>query len=276
MAVQKIGTQKAFSFVPIAERQHKPRTVGITEVRDWGMGRNALDDLLQSAGEYIDILKMPAGTYRLQNRDFVREKIAMCREHGIECSTGGFLERVVLAGPDIVYQFLDEARDLGFTVVEVSTGTLVLPLAHKLELVKLVQEYGLKAKPEVAMVYGIMPGQEPGKDYTINPDHLFHEIEMQLEAGAWKVLIESEGITENVSEWRTDIIYQIAARFPLDRLQFEAADPMVFTWYVKSFGSEVNLFIDSSQIMELEATRTGVWGKSLTWGRVATFQRKAA
>ncbi|MBI2918698.1 MAG: phosphosulfolactate synthase [Chloroflexi bacterium] len=276
MALHKIGTMKAFSFVPIAERQHKPRKVGITEVRDWGMGRHALEDLLQSAGEYIDILKMPAGVYRLQDRDYVREKISLCQEYGVQCSTGGFLERVVLAGPDIVYAFLDEARDLGFTVVEVSTGTLVLPQSHKIELVKLVQEYGLKPKPEVAMVYGIMPGQVPGKDYTINPDHMFHEIEQHLEAGAWKVLIESEGITENVAEWRTDVIYQIAARFPMERLQFEAADPMVFTWYVKNFGSEVNLFIDQSQIMELETTRTGVWGKSLTWGRVATFQRKAA
>lgn len=276
MAVQKMAARKAFSFVPIAERQGKPRSMGITEVRDWGMGRHALEDILESAGEYIDILKMPAGLYRLQSRDFVRDKIALCQEHEVECSTGGFLERVALAGTDVVYQFLGEARDLGFSIVEVSTGTLVLPLAHKLELVKAVQEHGLKAKPEVAMVYGIMPGQLPGKDYAISPDHMFHEIEMHLEAGAWKVLIESEGITENVDEWRTDIVYQIAARFPLERLQFEAADPMVFTWYVKNFGSEVNLFIDQSQIMELEATRTGVWGKSLTWGRVATFQRKAA
>lgn len=31
---------------------------------------------------------------------------------------------------------------------------------------------------------------------------------------------------------------------------FEAADPQVFAWYVKTYGPEENVFIDHSQIVQ--------------------------
>ncbi len=45
---------------------------------------------------------------------------------------------------------------------------------------------------------------------------------------------------------------------------FEAADPDVFAWYIKNCGPEVNVFVDHSQIVQLERLRAGIWGtKSL-------------
>jgi len=35
----------------------------------------------------------------------------------------------------------------------------------------------------------------------------------------------------------------------------------------------VNLFVDNSQIVELECMRSGLWGKATTWGRVASYGR---
>ena len=46
----------------------------------------------------------------------------------------------------------------------------------------------------------------------------------------------------------------------LEKLMFEAADPEVFSWYIKNYGPEVNLFIDHSQIIQLEILRRGIWG----------------
>jgi hypothetical protein len=46
----------------------------------------------------------------------------------------------------------------------------------------------------------------------------------------------------------------------------------VFSWYVKSFGPEVNLFVDHSQIVQLECLRSGIWGTKSTWGRVVTYK----
>lgn len=73
-------------------------------------------------------------------------------------------------------------------------------------------------------------------------------------------MIESEGITESVKSWRSDLPAQFAEALGLDHVMFEAAGPAVFTWYIKSFGPEVNLFVDHSQIVHLEALRRGIWG----------------
>jgi len=52
--------------------------------------------------------------------------------------------------------------------------------------------------------------------------------------GVKKMMVESEGITENVGDdWRTDVVTKIARELPMEKTMFEAADPKVFTWYVR-------------------------------------------
>lgn len=66
-----------------------------------------------------------------------------------------------------------------------------------------------------------------------------------LEAGAYMIMIESEGITESVRSWRTDV----PAKFNVlrrEKVMFEAAEPEFFQWYIKNYGPEVNLFVDHS------------------------------
>jgi len=89
-----------------------------------------------------------------------------------------------------------------------------------------------------------------------------------LDAGADIIMIESEGITENVKSWRTDVVARIINQLGLEQVMFEGADPPVFEWYIKSYGNEINLFVDHSQIVQLEALRSGIWGTKSTWGRI--------
>jgi phosphosulfolactate synthase (CoM biosynthesis protein A) len=86
------------------------------------------------------------------------------------------------------------------------------------------------------------------------------------------IMIESEGITEQVREWRTDIVARIVAELGLDHLMFEAAEPEVFSWYVKNYGPDVNLFVDHSQIVQLECLRAGIWGTQDTWSRMLRYE----
>ena len=58
------------------------------------------------------------------------------------------------------------------------------------------------------------------------------------------VMIESEGITEQVAAWRSDIPGRFVEALGLEQVMFEAADPDVFAWYVRNYGPEVNLFVD--------------------------------
>ena len=53
---------------------------------------------------------------------------------------------------------------------------------------------------------------------------------------------------------------------------FEAADPEVFAWYIKNYGPEVNLFVDHSQIVQLECLRREFGELKSLWGRVLTYK----
>lgn len=43
-------------------------------------------------------------------------------------------------------------------------------------------------------------------------------------------MIESEGITEEVKTWRTDVVADIARDVGIEKVIFEAANPEVFGW----------------------------------------------
>lgn len=85
-------------------------------------------------------------------------------------------------------------------------------------------------------------------------------------------MVESEGITESVESWRTDVPATFVNALGLNNVMFEAADPAVFAWYIKNYGPEVNLFVDHSQIVQLESLRSGTWGAKSLWGRVLTYK----
>jgi phosphosulfolactate synthase (CoM biosynthesis protein A) len=85
-------------------------------------------------------------------------------------------------------------------------------------------------------------------------------------------MIESEGITEQVREWRTDVVARIVSELGLDYVMFEAADPDVFSWYIKNYGIDINLFVDDSQIVQLECMRAGIWGTQDTWGCMLSYR----
>jgi phosphosulfolactate synthase (CoM biosynthesis protein A) len=75
-----------------------------------------------------------------------------------------------------------------------------------------------------------------------------------------------------VRTWRTDIAARFIRELGLEQVMMEAADPAVFAWYIKSYGPEVNLFVDHSQIVQLECLRSGIWGTADLWGRVLTYK----
>lgn len=135
---------------------------------------------------------------------------------------------------------------------------------------KKVMSYDFKAKPEVAQAYGITVEEE----VPISPEKLIAEARSLIDNGAWMVMVESEGLTENVKEWKIDVIHKIASSLDLKKLMFEGADVDVLEWYVRNYGPNVNLYVDHSQVMELEMRRTGLWGKKDTWGRVVSYRNE--
>jgi phosphosulfolactate synthase (CoM biosynthesis protein A) len=269
---------RAFPLLRTNPRPGKPRTRGVTEIRGpyyTPMGRRYLEDVLETMGPYIDTLKFGGGSFVLYRRPALRELIDICHTHEVRVSTGGFIEAVIAQGPEAVRHYLDECRELGFDTVEVSNGFISIPPDDLLRLVDEVRKAGLRAKPEVGIQFGAggaSPAADLAAEGTRDAASAIALARRYLDAGVDMVMIESEGITECVERWRTDAACQIAAELGIQQIMFEAADPDVFAWYVKTFGPEVNLFVDHSQIVQLECLRSGIWGTKDLWGRVLTYK----
>jgi phosphosulfolactate synthase (CoM biosynthesis protein A) len=269
---------RAFAFLKVNERQSKPRTRGVTEMRGpyySPMGKRYLQDVLETMGAYVDALKFAGGSFSLMPRTAVKELIDLCHQYQVLVSTGGFMEYVLTQGPEAVDQYIQECRDLGFDIIEISTGFITIPSDDWLRLVEKVQKAGLKAKPEVGIQFGAggaSAAEALEAEGTLDPEWAIGQAKRFLEAGAYLIMIESEGITENVTHWRTDVPAKIANALGLEKVMFEAAAPEVFGWYIKNYGPEVNLFVDHSQIVQLECLRAGIWGTTSLWGRVLTYK----
>jgi len=269
---------RAFPFLRINERQEKPRKRGVTEIRGpyyTPMGKRYLEDILETMGAYVDVLKFAAGSFSLMPRQAVKDLLDMCHQYNVLVSTGGFIEHVLTLGSQAVDQYIQECKQLGFDIIEISSGFISIPTDDWLRLVEKVQKAGLKAKPEVGIQFGAGGATavaELAAEGTRDPEWAIQQAKRFVDAGAYMIMIESEGITENVTTWRTDVVAKIINAIGLEKPMFEAADPEVFAWYIKNYGAEVNLFVDHSQIVQLESLRSGIWGTKSLWGRVLTYK----
>ena len=272
---------RSFEFLPINERGRKPRSTGITEMRGpyyAPVGKRYLEDIFETMGAYVDIFKFSGGSFSLMPAQAVKDLIDLCHEHDVLVSTGGFIERVLTHGPGMVDRYLEECREMGFDIVEVSSGFISVPLDDLVGIVERVHELGMKAKPEIGIQFGAGGAssvEELEAEGTIDPSQAIRAARRYLDAGAHLIMVESEGITENVRSWRTDVVAKIVNELGLGKVMFEAADPEVFSWYIKNFGPDVNLFVDHSQVVQLECLRSGIWGTKSTWGRIVTYRKPA-
>ena len=259
-------TKRAFSFIELNRREPKPRGKGVTEIRGpyyTPMGKRYLEDVLETMGVYVDSLKFAGGSFSLMPHKAVREIVDLCHDHDVLVSTGGFIEHVLTRGAAAVKKYIAECRSIGFDIVELSAGFITIPSDDILRLIEEVREAGMKPKPEVGIQFGAGGASavsELEAEGTRDPEWAILQIRKYLEAGAYMIMIESEGITESVSAWRTDVPPRIINAVGLDKVMFEAADPDVFAWYIKNYGPEVNLFVDHSQIVPTRMPALGHLG----------------
>ncbi|KIW71996.1 hypothetical protein PV04_00220 [Phialophora macrospora] len=272
--------ENGFGFIRNNPRTPKPRTKGVTEIRGpyySSYGKRHLQDVLETMSYHVDGLKFAGGSFSLMPEERVRELIDLAHEHQVYVSTGGWLEHV-LTQPDssrMVEKYLHKCKDLGFDVIEISSGFLSFPPDDWLRLVDKVHSMGMKAKPELGIQFGAggdTSAEELESTGTSDPAKVINLGKKFIDAGVERMMIESEGITENVKSWRTDVIQAILRDLPQEKVMFEAADPAVFNWYVREFGIDVNLFVDHSQIVQLTCLRQGIWGMADTFGKIVSYR----
>jgi phosphosulfolactate synthase len=232
----------------------EPRTGGLTHVLDKGLGPRAWEDVLETAGPYIDIVKLGWGTaYVTQN---LRRKLDVLREKPVVIG-GTFFEVVYLR--DKVEEYKSWLSELGLTHVEISDGTVEIPRERKLELIA-----------EFARDFTVL-SEVGSKDSAVEPDA--HEwtawMREELEAGAWKVITEareggSSGTFTADGHVRTDFVQEVSGAVSTDDIVFEAPTKAAQAWFVKQFGPTVNLGnIPPDEVIPLETLRLGLRGDTL-------------
>src|SRR5438105_4591406 len=109
-----------FDFLKMNRRPGKPRQRGLTEIRGpyyTPMGKRYLQDVLETMGEYIDGLKFAGGSFAIMPPPAVAELIALCHQHQVLVSTGGFIEYFLTQGSSAVDTYIRRCKDLGFDII---------------------------------------------------------------------------------------------------------------------------------------------------------------
>jgi phosphosulfolactate synthase len=230
------------------------RDGGLTHVLDKGLGPRGWEDVLETAGDYIDIVKLGWGTsYVTQN---LRRKLEVLREKPIVIG-GTFFEAVVAR--DKIDEYKAWLQELGLTHVEISDGTIEIPRERKLELIT-----------DFARDF-IVLSEVGSKDAEVvfAPYEWVQWIKEELQAGAWKVVTEAReggtaGIFRPSGEMRTGLVDEIAHEIDFRDLVWEAPTKASQAWFVKHFGPNVNLGnIPPDEVIPLETLRLGLRGDTL-------------
>lgn len=268
----------AFDWLRRNDRPEKPRTTGMTEIRAAyysNFGMSYFKDILEMSGNWVDSIKFAGGSFTFMNPEKIKEMNELAHQYGVLVSTGGFMEYVLTNGKDAVKKYIRDVKNLGFDIIEISTGFISIPTSDWQRVIEEVQKAGLKAKPEIGIQFGAGGDTSAAKlrdEGTQDVEYAISQAKRFIDAGAYLIMMESEGVTENADPWRVDVPAKFINALGLEKVMFEAADPKVFKWYIKNYGPEVNLFVDHSQLVQLECTRQGIWGTNDVWGRVVTYK----
>ena len=257
--------ETAFQAIVIPDLPPKPRERGITMVADWGVGLSRQKDLIQTAGEFVDLAKIVVSASRILPREILRRKVQLYKESRIEPFPGGqFLEIAVLQKR--VKDYYRAALKIGYKTIEVSDNAITLTPEEKSGIIKGAVDAGLRVIGEVGK-----------KVSATGTEELIADIQNTLNAGSWKIFVEAKEIFgEGLN---ADLIKELADSVDLSKLIFEI--PLVavqevhhyqgyrrWEWLLETFGPEVNIAnVEYDDPIKVATLRLGIgWDTSLKEG----------
>jgi phosphosulfolactate synthase len=236
-------------FLTLPERTAKPRRAGVTHVLDRGLSPLALESLLITAGEHIDLIKLGWGTAYVSGA--VADKVAICRDAGIALCPGGTLLEIA-AAQDRVDEFAEWLHSLGIDHVEVSNGSLPMSRERKAALInRLAGEFTVIAE------VGSKSARAVAGDWC-------DEMLGDLAAGAALVIAEGResgtvGLFDASGAVHTDLVEAILHAVGHATVIFEAPQRTQQAWLLRHVGPNVNLGnIGAEDVIALETLRRGL------------------
>jgi phosphosulfolactate synthase len=243
-------------FLDLPQRPAKPRDQGVTHVIDTGLSTVEAQGLMASAGEYIDLVRLGWGSAYVTGD--VRAKVRRYQDAGVPVMLGGTLTELAwLRGK--LPGLIDWLGELGIEHVEVSSGTVSMPAAEKLELIE-----SLAAR---FTVYAEVGEKDPNA--LLAPYRWVQLIRDALAAGATKVVCEGRatgdaGMYRPNGEPREGLIDEVLHELHSERLIFEAPLKHQQVWFIEHIGPGVNLGnVLPHDVISLETLRLGLRADTL-------------
>ena len=233
----------------------RPRKVGLTHVLD-RLQPGSLEELRPLAS-YMDIVKIGWGLPLLLARSQLRERIAFYHELGLEVSTGGTLLEYAIVR-DRAPAMMDDARERGFDLIEISDGIIDLSRAQIERLARDVTRKGLGLLIEVGK-------KNPQNQLSLREttDRITHARSLHPR----KVILESResgrgvGIYDGDGAIKWDWVRAILSDHPAEELLFEAPLESQQIALLVELGQEINLGnIALASVAPLASQRLGLRG----------------
>lgn len=240
-----------FVLSKIPERTVKPRQFGSTMVMDKGLSVREVEDLLEVAGDYIDIVKLGwATSYVTPN---LKKKLEIYRAAGIPVYFGGTLfEAFIIRNQFDDYRKILDQYQMPFA--EVSDGSIDLEHDEKCKYIsELAKQVTVLSEVGSKDVEKIIP-----------PYKWIQLMQAELDAGAWKVIGEAReggnvGLFRSSGEVRSGLVEEILTKIPFEKIIWEAPQREQQVWFIKLLGANVNLGnISPNEIIPLETLRLGL------------------
>jgi len=235
----------------LTKRTKKPRKHGLTAITDLGLTLAELRELLTEYHNYLDIAKFGIGSAYLTPR--LAEKVALYREFDVVPYFGGTLfEKFQQQGK--IRDYIKYLRKYGVEWIEVSNGTIELPLKERVKLIRsLSGEFKVVAEIGCKDATKIMP-----------PSQWIDELQSSLDAGSSYVITEGRdsataGLYRESGEIREGLLTDILHAIDPKRTIFEAPTHKTQMYFIRLLGANVNLGnVQTRDLLVLETQRQGL------------------
>ena len=242
-----------FNIPFLPERPTKPRPNGLTMVMDKGLSYNEASNLISSSSGLIDFVKLGFGTSLITSG--LKHKINLYKQNKINVYFGGTLFEAFLVR-NAVEDYIKVCRDFGLTHVEISDGSMEMEHSLKLEIINQFSQH-FTVLSEVG---------SKNAEVVLTDEQWISQMNLELQAGSSIVIAEAReggnvGIYDKSGKPKVDLIDVIQKNTDISKIMWEAPDKAQQVYFIKKFGTNVNLGnISPSEVIALETLRLGLRG----------------
>lgn len=233
-----------------------------TMVIDKGLGSSHVEDMLKVNGDYFNFIKYGWGTSILCDDKIVQEKNEIYESYNIKSYTGGTLFELANK-QDKIDEYFDEIDRLGFTAIEISDGSTVIPEEDRNNLIKKAKSLGYYTLSEIGK-------KNPEKDHEYSIDKRIELIEKDIKSGSDMIIIEGResgkniGIYDEKGNVKSDDLNRISENVDQNKIMWEAPNKNQQIELILSIGNNVNIGnVSPDEIISLETLRRGLRGDTL-------------